>query len=169
MKLASLASFLLSLGVASAGLRGGGDGDFNGMEGEQTRAIENKFEMGIEYTKEDVDFDSPGHDRNSRRVLWGMANDDGYDDDEDYKHSKPSYSLYKSKGCRNKHGEKGYEHHDFDLYFHKSRHFCESKCTSLGWKCYGYEYGIHDEKCEIWKAPIHNVEHKNGLDCYIKD
>jgi hypothetical protein len=41
MKLASLASFLLSLGVASAGLRGGGDGDGDiiGIEAEQTRAI----------------------------------------------------------------------------------------------------------------------------------
>lgn len=107
------------------------------------------------------------------QVKRTSVSDDYYDDDDDEADDdhddENEYYKYHGKGCRNKHGDKGSKHHDFDLYFHKSRHFCESKCNNLGHKCYGYEYAFHDEKCEIWRVPIYDVEYVKGLDCYVKN
>jgi hypothetical protein len=103
-----------------------------------------------------------------------MTDDYFYDDDDKANYNDNDdddyhYFKYKNKGCRNTHGEKGSKHHEFDLYLHKTRHFCESKCNDLDYGCYGYEYGFHNEKCKIWRVPIYDVEYVKGLDCYIKD
>jgi len=77
-----------------------------------------------------------------------------------------SYRKKRNKGCRNYKENKGRSGMDYDPYNNVSKSYCESKCNGSGY-CYGYEYYSYDRKCEIWRVPIHHVEHVHGLDCYI--
>ena len=81
------------------------------------------------------------------------------------------FVKYHGKGCRTSHGAKGHQGHDYHLYHHLSRHECEQKCLHNAFNhCYGYEYGQHNGKCEVWINYIdsHRLEHVHGLDCYIR-
>ena len=78
------------------------------------------------------------------------------------------YNKYHNKGCRTHYGGKGSSGHEYDLYRHVSRDYCESKCNGKGSYCYGYEYDSYGKKCEVWKVPIKKVQYVHGLNCYIK-
>jgi hypothetical protein len=121
-------------------------------------SFQNPLDGGDESDAQDLEM-------NKKMKRTSRSDDYFYDDDYDYDY----YYKYPRKGCRNKHGQKGSEHHEFDVYFQKSRHSCESKCNKLGYECYGYEFGVHDKKCEIWRVPIYDVEYVKGLDCYVKN
>ena len=83
---------------------------------------------------------------------------------------EPYFTEYYNKGCRNYHGHKGYNHHDYILFEHVySKSQCEQKCLYYGYDCYGYEYSSYHLKCEVWKVPIAKVQYSHGFSCYIND
>jgi len=112
------------------------------------------------------------------RAMKQVENEDDPDDEAPrnlrggYSSRHPSsFSRYRHKQCRKRHGQAGRKWRDYMLIENYTRGRCEKVCKYFEY-CYGYEFDSSDQRCEIWhETPIDKYElrYSYGTDCYVKD